>query len=83
MIKCRDFAGTVGAMAVGLTAALPRNACAQPARTARRKTLHVGGDYRSVALRDVQLAGSICPGFAFGYGYIKALVQPVNSEVRV
>jgi mannonate dehydratase len=46
-------------------------------------------------LRDVQFAGSICPdhmpkhaadagglqSFAFGYGYIKALIQAVNSEV--
>jgi mannonate dehydratase len=45
-------------------------------------------------LRDVQFAGSICPdhmprhpddprslqSFAFGYGYIKALIQAVNSE---
>jgi mannonate dehydratase len=47
-------------------------------------------------LRDTQFAGSICPdhvphhpddpaglqAFAFGYGYIKALIQAVNSEVR-
>jgi mannonate dehydratase len=47
-------------------------------------------------LRDVQFAGSICPdhmprhpddagglqSFAFGSGYIKALIQAVNSEVR-
>ena len=47
-------------------------------------------------LRDVQFAGSICPdhmprhsadagglqSFAFGYGYIKALIQAVNSEVQ-
>jgi mannonate dehydratase len=47
-------------------------------------------------LRDTQFAGSICPdhmphhsadagslqSFAFGYGYIKALIQAVNSEVR-
>jgi mannonate dehydratase len=46
-------------------------------------------------LRDGQFAGSICPdhmprhaddpgslqSFAFGYGYIKALIQAVNSEV--
>jgi mannonate dehydratase len=46
-------------------------------------------------LRDVQFAGSICPdhmpshaddpgklqSFAFGYGYIKALIQSVNSEI--
>jgi mannonate dehydratase len=46
-------------------------------------------------LRDAQFAGSICPdhmprhpddagglqAFAFGYGYIKALIQAVNSEV--
>lgn len=46
-------------------------------------------------LRDVQFAWSICPdhmprhpddpgglqAFAFGYGYIKALIQTVNSEV--
>ena len=46
-------------------------------------------------LRDTQFAGSICPdhmprhpddpgglqAFAFGYGYIKALIQAVNSEV--
>ncbi|HUS05044.1 MAG TPA: mannonate dehydratase [Bryobacteraceae bacterium] len=46
-------------------------------------------------LRDVQFAGSICPdhmpthpedpgklqAFAFGYGYIKALIHAVNSEV--
>jgi mannonate dehydratase len=46
-------------------------------------------------LRDVQFAGSICPdhmpvhpddpkklqSYAFGYGYIKALIQAVNSEV--
>ncbi|MCL4402330.1 MAG: mannonate dehydratase [Acidobacteria bacterium] len=46
-------------------------------------------------LRDVQFAGAICPdhmphhpgdagglqSFAFGYGYIKALIQAVNSEV--
>jgi mannonate dehydratase len=46
-------------------------------------------------LRDVQFAGSICPdhmphhpddprnlqAFAFGYGYIGALIQAVNSEV--
>jgi mannonate dehydratase len=45
-------------------------------------------------LRDAQFAGSICPdhmprhpddpgslqSFAFGYGYIKALIQAVNSE---
>jgi mannonate dehydratase len=45
-------------------------------------------------LRDVQFTGSICPdhmprhpgdpgllqAFAFGYGYIKALIQAVNSE---
>jgi len=45
-------------------------------------------------LRDTQFAGSICPdhmphhpgdpgglqAFAFGYGYIKALIQAVNSE---
>jgi mannonate dehydratase len=47
-------------------------------------------------LRDAQFSGSICPdhmphhpddagqlqSFAFGYGYIKALIQAVNSEVR-
>ena len=47
-------------------------------------------------LRDTQFAGSICPdhmprhpddrgglqAFAFGYGYLKALIQVVNSEVR-
>jgi mannonate dehydratase len=47
-------------------------------------------------LRDTQFAGSVCPdhmphhpddpgslqSFAFGYGYIKALIQAVNSEVR-
>ncbi len=47
-------------------------------------------------LRDVQFASSICPdhmprhpddsgglqSFAFGYGYLKALIQAVNSEVR-
>jgi mannonate dehydratase len=47
-------------------------------------------------LRDAQFAWSICPdhmphhpgdrgglqSFAFGYGYIKALIQAVNSEVR-
>jgi len=47
-------------------------------------------------LRDVQFAGSICPdhmprhsddagslqSYAFGYGYIKALIQAVNSEAR-
>jgi mannonate dehydratase len=47
-------------------------------------------------LRDVQFAGSICPdhmphhpddqgslqAFAFGYGYIRALIQAVNSEVQ-
>ena len=47
-------------------------------------------------LRDIQFSGSICPdhmpkhtndagslqSFAFGYGYIKALIQAVNSEVR-
>lgn len=47
-------------------------------------------------LRDVQFAGSICPdhmprhpgdpgglqSFAFGYGYIKALIQAVNSEAE-
>jgi mannonate dehydratase len=47
-------------------------------------------------LRDAQFAGSICPdhmprhpddpgslqSFAFGYGYIKALIQSVNSEAR-
>jgi mannonate dehydratase len=46
-------------------------------------------------LRDTRFAGSICPdhmprhpgdpgglqSFAFGYGYIKALIQAVNSEV--
>lgn len=46
-------------------------------------------------LRDTQFAGSICPdhmphhpadagglqAFAFGYGYVKALIQAVNSEV--
>ena len=46
-------------------------------------------------LRDTQFAGSMCPdhmprhpddpgglqSFAFGYGYIKALIQAVNSEV--
>jgi mannonate dehydratase len=46
-------------------------------------------------LRDVQFAGAICPdhmphhaddpeglqAFAFGYGYIRALIQAVNSEV--
>jgi len=46
-------------------------------------------------LRDVQFAGSICPdhmpshpddpgklqAYAFGYGYIKALIHAVNSEV--
>jgi len=46
-------------------------------------------------LRDAQFAGSLCPdhmprhpddpgslqSFAFGYGYIKALIQAVNSEV--
>ncbi len=46
-------------------------------------------------LRDVQFAGSLCPdhmprhpddpgqlqAFAFGYGYIKALIHAVNSEV--
>ncbi len=46
-------------------------------------------------LRDVQFVGSICPdhmphhpddsgslqSFAFGYGYLKALIQAVNSEV--
>jgi mannonate dehydratase len=44
----------------------------------------------------VQFAGSICPdhmphhlddpgglqSFAFGYGYLKALIQAVNSEAR-
>ena len=47
-------------------------------------------------LRDAQFAGSLCPdhmprhagdpgslqSFAFGYGYIKALIQAVNSEVE-
>ncbi len=47
-------------------------------------------------LRDTEFAGSICPdhmphhpddagslqSFAFGYGYIKALIQAVNSEVQ-
>jgi mannonate dehydratase len=47
-------------------------------------------------LRDTQFAGSLCPdhmphhpddprslqSFAFGYGYIKALIQAVNSEVE-
>ena len=47
-------------------------------------------------LRDVQFPGSICPdhmphhpddpgglqSFAFGYGYLKALIQAVNSEVQ-
>lgn len=47
-------------------------------------------------LRDTQFAGSICPdhmphhpgdpgglqSFAYGYGYIQALIQAVNSEVR-
>jgi len=47
-------------------------------------------------LRDAQFSGSICPdhmphhpddpgslqSFAFGYGYIKALIQAVNSEVE-
>ena len=47
-------------------------------------------------LRDTQFTGSICPdhmprhpddmgslqSYAFGYGYIKALIQAVNSEVR-
>ena len=47
-------------------------------------------------LRDVQFAGSICPdhmphhsddpgslqSFAFGYGYLRALIQAVNSEVQ-
>jgi mannonate dehydratase len=47
-------------------------------------------------LRDVQFSGSICPdhmprhpddpgslqSFAFGYGYLKALIQAVNSEVQ-
>ena len=46
-------------------------------------------------LRDTQFSGSICPdhmpyhpndpgvfqAFAFGYGYVKALIQAVNSEV--
>jgi mannonate dehydratase len=46
-------------------------------------------------LRDTQFAGSLCPdhmphhaadpgslqAFAFGYGYIKALIQAVNAEV--
>ena len=46
-------------------------------------------------LRDTQFSGSICPdhmpnhpedpgalqAFAFGYGYIKALIQAVNTEV--
>ncbi len=46
-------------------------------------------------LRDTQFPGSICPdhmprhaddsdglqAFAFGYGYIKALIQAVNAEV--
>ena len=45
--------------------------------------------------RDTQFSGSICPdhmpyhpddpsgfqAFAFGYGYVKALIQAVNSEV--
>jgi mannonate dehydratase len=47
-------------------------------------------------LRDTQFSGSICPdhmphhpddlgslqAFAFGYGYLKALIQAVNSEVQ-
>jgi mannonate dehydratase len=47
-------------------------------------------------LRDAGFAGSLCPdhmphhpqdpgalqSFAFGYGYIKALIQAVNTEVR-
>jgi mannonate dehydratase len=47
-------------------------------------------------LRDTQFAGAMCPdhmprhpddpgglqSFAFGYGYIKALIQAVNSEVQ-
>ncbi|MBL8230799.1 MAG: mannonate dehydratase [Bryobacterales bacterium] len=47
-------------------------------------------------LRDTQFAGSICPdhmphhsddpkglqAFAFGYGYLRALIQAVNTEVR-
>jgi mannonate dehydratase len=46
-------------------------------------------------LRDTQFSGSICPdympghpddpggfqAFAFGYGYLKALIQTVNSQV--
>ncbi len=54
-------------------------------------------DFSKIAriLRDTQFSGSICPdhmpghpddpggfqAFAFGYGYIKALIQAVNSEV--
>ena len=50
MIKRRQFAGTLGAMAAGIAAASPRNASAQAAPTPRRNTLmHVGGDYHSVA----------------------------------
>ncbi len=47
-------------------------------------------------LRDTGFAGSICPdhmphhaddpkslqAFAFGYGYLRALIQAVNSEIR-
>ena len=47
-------------------------------------------------LRDTPFAGSICPdhmprhpddpkslqSYAFGYGYVQALIQAVNSEVR-
>jgi len=46
-------------------------------------------------LRDVQFPGALCPdhmprhpddpgglqAFAFGYGYIKSLIQAVNAEV--
>src|ERR1035437_9635210 len=79
MIKRRQFAGTLGAMAAGIAAASPRNASAQAARTPRRNTLmHVGGDYHSVAGTSITSKENL--EYNLRYGVKHLTVQPWQNR---
>src|SRR6476659_3311808 len=81
MIKRRQFAGTLGAMAVGITAASPRNACAQAVRTPRRNTLmHVGGDYHSVAGSGITSKENMEYNLRYGVRHLTAQVRRRAAE---
>jgi len=76
MIKRRQFAGTLGAMAAGIAAASPRNACAQAVRTPRRNTLmHVGGDYHSVAGSGITSKENLEYNLRYGVRHLTAQVR--------